>query len=1046
MSKYYDNSYSSGFLGKPRRNPLITVLKAACWVVGILAVCCGVALWIISAYLSPSRITRLIEEESSEYLNARISIGRLNYKIFSTYPWLFFEVDSLSVISKSLDTLSSDQLALLPQNSDSLASVATIKGKVNIHDLIRKKIRLKDIEVTRPEVNIVIYNDSITNFNIARKTPEIKSVPNIDISEIKMEAPLRFSFFSLPSKTEAGVDVESFYLLQNPAGIYEIGFDGNVAGRYQEWELPQAIPLSFKTELQPQLPDLALQINRLSLGFANLMADIRGDMLLTAKSVNLKKAAILLSIDDVFSLMGALPETLREKITLPEGLAGTLPLQLDLYLSEPYQISLADPQIVIPAMGGRLLVDGGEMELQPAGMKRVSAKDIFLDLEGKYNPEDSAGNSLELRKCRLEGEGVSLWGHGIIVQTNQRQLRLNGDFRFDSNLMETLSYVMPRFAKKVKGHLKGDVKVVGLAENFGKEGFKNIRLVGKLGSRRLQVNYSPANIALTNFKSDFKAVVPSYPLSNYDGTKLQLILTADSISAVEKGLRVAITDLLVDFDAMDTVSGNPAPNGDLLVKIKKVEAGSGATSFNADKIDLNVNGKLLSGSSSSSSYNTVAATHPGEDALIASRSPHTPLVVEYAGGGILSSIMGMVSIDAEMRMEKGDFITPDYLYPVSIQGLDLSSNLNRVNFFASNLKIADTGCSITGVFEGLKPFLTSYSATPLQASADIAFTNVDINQLSWGYYGAQLKKGQPYDSVFYVAPMTPFTASDSVCVAIPRNIDATIRLRSNAAEYMQYKFSPLSTDIIVRNGVAILSRLSIGTPYCNAVVDWTYSTSSLNDIYMDLKAKVENFSFSPFYKVFPQLIDKAAELQNFTGVINADIDCRFGMFPDMFMNSESLTADFKVTGSDLQFARHGKIERITHLMLIEGDHPIQIQNLNITGSLHDNLLQVNPFTVAFDDYRLKFAGVNNLSGKMYYHIALEKSPFHLPFGVSIFGNMKKPEVRLGGTHIDDYRSEMVASREGNHLNANIMAYLHHGWLLFVQEAAKYKATLSEETR
>ena len=1046
MSKYYDNSYSSGSLGKPRRNPLITVLKAACWVVGILAVCCGVALWIISAYLSPSRITRLIEEESSEYLSARISIGRLNYKIFSTYPWLFFEVDSLSVISKSLDTLSPDQLALLPQNSDSLASVATIKGKVNIHDLIRKKIRLKDIEVTRPEVNIVIYNDSITNFNIARKTPEIKSVPNIDISEIKMEAPLLFSFFSLPSQTSADLDVESFYLLQNPDKSYGIGFEGKVAGKYQEWELPQPIPLSFRTDLLPRLPELALQINRLSIGFANLLADLRGDMLLTTKKIDLKNTDLKFKIEDIFKLIGALPENVREKIILPDGLEGKLPVQFDFNLASPYSISLVTPEPAIPAFYARLLVDDAELELQPPGMKRVSANDILVDLECKYNPLDSTGNSLELNRLRLMGEGMDISGRALAFFMNPSDIKLDGEFKFDSNLMETLSYLMPGLAKKLKGHLNGEVKLEGFAKNFGKEGLKNLRLEGKVGSRNLRLNYSPANVALANFRSDFKAVVPSYPLSNYDGTKLQLILTADSISAVENGLRVAITDLLVDFDAMDTVSGNPAPNGDLLVKIKKIEAGSGATSFNADKIDLNVNGKLLSGSSSSSSYNTVAATHPGEDALIASRSPHTPLVVEYAGGGIISSIMGMVSIDAEMRMERGDFITPDYLYPVTIQGLDLSSNLNRVNFFASNLKIADTGCSITGEFEGLKPFLTSYSATPLQASADIAFTNVDINQLSWGYYGAQLKKGQPYDSVFYVAPMTPFTASDSVCVAIPRNIDATIRLRSNAAEYMQYKFSPLSTDIIVRNGAATLSRLSIGTPYCNAVVDWTYSTSNLNDIYMDLKAKVENFSFSPFYKVFPQLIDKAAELQNFTGVINADIDCRFGMFPDMFMNSESLTADFKVTGSDLQFARHGKIERITHLMLIEGDHPIQIQNLNITGSLHDNLLQVNPFTVAFDDYRLKFAGVNNLSGKMYYHIALEKSPFHLPFGVSIFGNMKKPEVRLGGTHIDDYRSEMVASREGNHLNANIMAYLHHGWLLFVQEAAKYKATLSEETR
>lgn len=140
----------------------------------------------------------------------------------------------------------------------------------------------------------------------------------------------------------------------------------------------------------------------------------------------------------------------------------------------------------------------------------------------------------------------------------------------------------------------------------------------------------------------------------------------------------------------------------------------------------------------------------------------------------------------------------------------------------------------------------------------------------------------------------------------------------------------------------------------------------------------------------------------------------------------------------MQFARQGKIERITHLMLIEGDAPIKLRNLDITGSFHDNLLKLNPFKISFDDYQLEIGGVNNTSGDMYYHLALLKSPFHLPFGVTLSGKFKHPEVNLGGTHINDYKAEKIAISPGSNLNINIMAYLRHGWLLFVQEAAKYE--------
>ena len=75
---------------------------------------------------------------------------------------------------------------------------------------------------------------------------------------------------------------------------------------------------------------------------------------------------------------------------------------------------------------------------------------------------------------------------------------------------------------------------------------------------------------------------------------------------------------------------------------------------------------------------------------------------------------------------------------------------------------------------------------------------------------------------------------------------------------------------------------------------------------------------------------------------------------------------------------------------------------------------------------------------MYYHLALEKSPFHLPFGVSLSGKFRHPEVNLGGTRFNNYRAEMVPLEPASKINVNIMAYLKHGWLLFVQEAAKYE--------
>lgn len=1043
MSKHYDHREISGKDRgrKTSKSRWITALKVTCWVVGALVVIAGAIIAGFAIYFSPSRIKHLIEEESGKYLRADIQIGKLDYRLFSTYPWLKFEVDSLTVISKSLDSLPLDVRQSLPQNYDSLAFVEKIKGTVNVKDLLHKNLRMKDIEIERPWVNIVMANDSAANFNIAPSLKAPSKLPKVDISEIKIEAPVCLNYFSLQDDATGKMKVEDFYWAKEPENLWKIGFNGIIDGRWGAYNLPSEVPIRFKTELKPDLAHLSLNLQRLFVGVAGVDIDVTGEMVADKTGFDVKEAQISFALRDVFEFISELPEVVREKIWLPEGMSGFLPLKAEMSLLSPYHISRTPPENFsfsqLPHFLTSLMIANATLELQPKGHKKVEADDISLDADLWFNPENSEETVFEIKELRLNGEGIALAATGTVGNLTGSEQNMTGEISFQSPIMETLTYFLPKMPFKTTGHLKGDVKFQATSEELGKSGFKDINISGNLSTPSLRVkNGNTEDVRFKKLASTFKAIVPSYPLNNnYAGLKMDLDLSADSLIANVAKTTAKIGKLDVKLDAMDTVSGNPDPYGDLLIKVGSLIASANGNNINLNQVEVKANGEL--NSNGPGNYTTVAENNGPEDELISSRVAHTPLVVEYNGGGILQTIISMVNLEAEIKIGQGKFKMPAYLFPIEFSGIKASTNLNNIKLSAANVAAGKTSFAITGTFDGLSPFLTSYAATPLKVDADINFTNVDINQLSYGYYGALLAQGKDRDSVFYVASMTPLTAADSVCVAIPRNIEANIHLNSAAAEYMGYNFAPLSTDIVVKDGDATLGALTIGTPYCTAIVDWTYSTHRLENIFMDLKAKIKDFRFSPFYEIFPSLTQKASELHNFTGEINADIACRFGMFPDMFMDSESLRADFHINGTHLQFARQGKIEKITHVMLIEGDAPILIHNLSIAGFYHDNLLQINPFKVAFDDYELEVGGVNNISGKMYYHLALEKSPFHLPFGVSLLGNFKHPEVRLGGTKINDYKSEFVADDLTKKINANIMAYLHHGWLLFVQEAAKY---------
>ena len=1049
MSRYYGNTlYNrySGFSNKPKKNPWIKACRIIFGILGTCVVLIIVAVCVLVSYFSSGRIIKLIEEKSSEYTNAEIKIGDLNYKLFKTYPWLELEIDSLTVISKSLSNISKEELQSLPFNSDSLASIAKLKLDLNIPDLIHNKIRLKNIELMYPSVNLVMVNDSVSNFNIVHSTSKDTKLPEIELSEVKIISPLNLEFFSLKDTIETRLDVESFFLALNDDKNYDIGMEGLADVKYKDFSFPEKTPLKIISELNFNLPSLTLLINNLSLEALGINVDLKGNIKASHKGVEIEEADLNLKIEDAFNLLNMIPSITDNIKPLPHGIAGNLPLELSFKLLKPYFVdaqSFKEFELSkLPYFMSNLKVQEGEIEYIPPQGKKVNANDIYLDLVCNYNPQISEETNIIIKDLHLFGEGVSLEGFTEINNLNGDQQNFEGRFNFQSSLMKSLSYILPQLGFNLNGHLKGLVKFSGSLEDLGKSGIKNIYLSGDIQSKSLDLNSSNQDILkLKKLNGKYKIKIPQYPLSNYSGTTIDFSLLTDSIFSISSSSSIEIKDLCVDVDLQDTISGNPDPFGTIQMSVNSLKSTTPSSSVKAEKIDLKLQGHLLQNYLSPSGNNTYPNI-TGNDSIIESRIKYTPMFLEYNGESPVQTFINLVDIESELKVKEGNMKFKDYLLPVNFKDLDIASDLDYVRFKASNLDIGSSGLDILGEIDGVRSFINSSGPSTLKASMDIRFTNVNINELSWGYYGTLQGKG--VDSMFYLPPLKPYTASDSICVLIPRNIEADIRLNSKSAEYMQFKFSPLSADILVRDGDATLRNLTIGAPYGTIAVDWTYSTKHLDNIFMDLKGKVKDFNFINFYKVFPSLLSKAPELHNLSGQIDASFDCDFKMFPDMFMNSQSLKGNLNIKGSDLEFARKGKIERITHLMLIKGDQPIKIDNINISGSYHDNLFQLNPFKINFEDYQLGLAGVNNTDGDMYYHISLEKSPFHLPFGVSLYGKMKHPEIRLGGTHIDDYKSEKVSSDIESKIDVNIMAWLRRGWIMFLQEAAKYQLDKVEE--
>lgn len=1001
-------------------------MKIFFWVLGVLVALFAGACLGLYLYFTPERIVKIIEEKSSEFLDAELYVKKIDYTLFSSFPWLNFEIDSVSLVSKSLNELTPEEKSNLPQNAEDLAYISNIKGRVDIRKLLKGDIVINNLEISQPDLNLIAVNDSVANYYIFPKIKMPRKMPQFSLEKFNVVPPILICYESIPLSAKVNAEIDTLYIEHLDGLRYDFGLEGVVSGGYKDLELKASTPIAVHTIAGVYYPDFYLSLEDLNLKVENVEAKIKTQLEADTKNIKIEEFQANIKSDDLFRTIESLPEQIAEKIPMPKNLEGYLPFDLDIELQSKWQIEIDSLKSITlkeaPAFLAKISTSDANVSFTPPNSKRINAENVCLDALFNYNPELPEETSLEICDLRLKGEGLSLIGEAFFSNLLGDSQNLNGQFNYDYQMF---------------GDLHGRIEFDGVADKLGKNGFRDINVKGDLATNSLKVPQSIVNMPLvvSNLNSDFDISLPCYPISNYHDTEIYLDIKAGNVKATpDSTSNLTFNNLLVKIDLTDTIPGGAEPDGNIILTLDNLTANSGNTNFEGKGLRLSAFGNL--NPSPEPTPKSFSLPSSQNEEIIAERSPHTSFYLQSQGGGMFETLRNLISLKGNLSMSQCLLTIPSYLYPVSILGLDINTDLNRMDFTLSRCRIGDSGFSLTGTLNGVGDFMSSYNPVLLSADADISFGNVDINQLSWGYYGAQLKNGN--DSALKMPEKLVLTVSDSTAVLIPRNIQANLRLRSESAEYMGYRFTPLSTDIILKDGVAELQQLTIGTPYCTAIVDWTYSTRDLSDIFMDIKADVRNFNLESFYNVFPQVTAKAKEIKDFTGLFDVSADGNFRMFPDMFMNSPSLNLKYTVDGRDLRFSRHGKIEHITHLLMIRGDEPIRLSNLQISGGYHDNIFQINPFNISFEDYEIGIAGITNIDGEMFYHISLDKSPFHVPFGISLKGGFKHPQLRLGGTHIDDEEGEKVAEEIDDNLDVNIMAWLKHGWEIFVKTAAKYE--------
>ena len=1059
----------------------------------ILLLLCG-----ISLFLTPSRLTEIVNREAGQYLNADIRAHNISYTLWSSFPRFRISTDSITVRSRTLDSIPASIKSQLPENADFLGSLKNFRGSINVVDLFLNRYVIHDVEVDGLRINLVAYNDSINNYNlIPTSGRELKKVPYFSAELIALRNPGALTYFSKATDTQATLRLADLTLRRvvktRKENEYRLALGGDVTARSAGIDILHDFPFSLDGDLTLRFDPFGVSLSDYEIDLGEIHSTLSmsvgmgDDPRIESFNYHIKSVNLM-------NLLGYIP---KEYIPSLQGLQADMPISASARLLDAWSLSSEDfPSIEVDLNVPEGEIDytvstttaGGKGELRTYSLTHSPIEGHFI-----FNGEHPADSYLDIRRFNVFASGVnaSLQARVTDLTTSplvQASVGIEADIAKAMNLIPTTSTI------DASGHLTSRNEISFRLSSFSREaladGLLDINTSGGFELNDVTLRYPQEQMSIrinrltARLNDDATALTPGgidntmshitidvdradayTPFGHFEGHSVNLsTLSATpkdiTPAALQQGLPLkfdmkaanfrfdngdstAFSVTGKDIDIRDIVattspqSFRQALSDGLDVKAGSVDVKSGETTFILREPDLHLsvaerNAGFLDSLPAILAIPTASTARQPQK--IAGESPaHTPELLSLQMPPAVGRVMNGLHFNTDLKIKRVDMVSHGHPDSDYLADIDLSLNEEALTLRNLSMSLSDTPARIRGEIGNLRGFLTKEASesNPLLLDLYADVDRIDINALSRNYVaskgGEEAVKAHPTSS-----------ASDTVALLIPRNIKADIKANVGETDYTNLNLTDLVADISVAGGVADVKRLGLASSFGRAEASFLYDSSDIDNMKVGATLDLKNIDIVKFFAKFHSLLEMMPQMKNLSGFISIDGSLESGLYPTMNLNIPSFQANVDVEGRELLVHQSHFIRKITRMMMIRTDADIHIKDIDVHAGIHDNLLQLYPFNFEFDRYKLHMLGVNNFNGRLYYHIGVEESPLHIPFGINIEGMFHNPKLRFGRAAYDIRKGEEVTEQIQEENTLNLTHMLREAMKAFICTGARYK--------
>lgn len=1004
--------------------------------------------------LPPDKLTPLVIEQTNKFLDAHLDCERIELTYFETYPHLGIKLINGHLISHTAEdsTAHAEELTI---PSDSLLAFKQAVISLRPTDyLFGGKITIGEVIIDQPRFYGYVNKYGAANWDIYSSEPDSadtnkKPLPPIDLQKVRIS---NGHFTYDDRQGDLFTEINGFFLnldgsLLNGETTLDIETGStSILFSSPTYTLENKLALKLKSRLQltdnynkVTLKDAELLVNNLPFTADGSISHIP---LLNQAMIDME---VGLKISDLNDLLGFIPDAYfqnRDK-TLAKG-AIILEGNIHGYLGDS----------IVPTVNLCCKIENGSYHMK--GIKQgidTLQMDMDLHLNGLY--PDSSFVSLE--QLKLKGLTTSLDMSGKVTNlltSPNVDAKVKGKIDF-TRLAEEFLNPDTLF---VHGVMDADLAATFNVDNLLNSQYDKIYASGRLNIDTLKAYSRPLGMDVFITKADLSVDTTQQTSSYLDNKKLlRMAFSVDSLNVKYKDdistniSRLAIqakTSPVIDttavipmtaqleFDYLRTrlpdsvwlVAGRTVMKGGIKSSASNKLIPTAGATISVDTLRYFIlpmrTGLILA----DNTFNIEAL--PYRDAIRqrwlartdtttrrpnATRRPRrtrTPKQAQVDTTDATAQLLRRWEVRGSLSFKQMRGFSRLMPVPMRIDQTTLKFNTNDVTLTDAHLHVGKSDFLLNGEISRIRQAMLR--GGKLKGNFSLTSDYIDCNQLIKAmnagmlYSEQHLSAGQETIDAESLATMDTQTLQDSIAVAsldsttqvfvIPANLDMTLHTNAKKIDFKDIELNNVAGEVIIRDQSLNLSNLGMDSNIGRGKMTMYYTAKDSRGASTGFDLDMEDVQVEKLIGLYPAIDTLVPMLRSFEGVVDCQLTATCQMDSTMSLDLPSLHSGCYLHGENMVLLDGETFTEISKTLMFKNKKRNVIDSISVDLAIKDNKIEVFPFLIEMDRYKVAVGGTHNLDMTFNYHLSVLKSPVPFKLGIDITGNL------------DDFKYKIVKCR------------------------------------